>query len=126
MSAIPEGLTCVACHRPLYPTLARRTDDGWRHKSSRCPRVGCVMEGCDRKHQARGYCELHYKRIVLGRKPRTEIHIEDVEWMAETGECLTGAASRLGVQPTTLERFLYRAGRADLYRVLKGREVAVA
>ena len=124
MSAIPEGLTCVACNRPLYPNLARRTDDGWRHKSSRCPRVGCVMEGCDRKHQARGYCELHYKRIAKGQK--APLHIEDIEWMAETGECLTGAARRLGVQPKSVERFLYRNGRMDLHRVLKGREVAVA
>ena len=88
---------------------------------------GCDVQGCQRPHAARGYCRHHYGRYVIGHKPRQQLmHIEDIEWMAETGECLTGAAARLGVQPTTLERFLYRAGRADLYRVLKGREVAVA
>lgn len=26
----------------------------------------CKFEGCDRKHQAKGYCQYHYKRFLYG------------------------------------------------------------
>lgn len=48
--------------------------------------------------------------------------IEDVEWMAETGECLTGAAERLGRNPEALATTLQRFGRVDLARTLRSRE----
>lgn len=32
--------------------------------------------------------------------------LEDCRWMAETGECLTGAARRLGLAHKTLEKWL--------------------
>lgn len=28
---LPAGLTCCACHRALYPSVARMTTDGWHH-----------------------------------------------------------------------------------------------
>lgn len=34
--------------------------------------------------------------------------LEDVRWMAETGECLDGAARRLGLSRNTLEKWLDR------------------
>jgi hypothetical protein len=40
--------------------------------------------------------------------------LEDLEWMAETGETVPGAALRLHVHPQTVRDFLYRAGRRDL------------
>lgn len=51
-----------------------------------------------------------------------EALIEDVEWMAETGECLTGAARRLGRNPEALATTLQRFGRIDLARALRARE----
>lgn len=89
----------------------------------------CTVDGCDRKHLARGYCRTHYAALVTrAGAPRREapraIHIEDVEWMAETGEVLERAAERLGVKPNTLERQLERAGRYDLVRKLRRRVMA--
>lgn len=47
--------------------------------------------------------------------------IEDLEWMADTGESLDGAAERLNTTPVALERALYRHGRHDLATTLKQR-----
>lgn len=38
----------------------------------------------------------------------TAARLEDVRWMAETGECLDGAARRLGLTRNTLEKWLVR------------------
>ena len=122
----PPGLTCCRCSRDLYPHVARHTPDGWRHKG-RCPNV-CTIEGCTEPHKARGYCSPHYSVYVLGRKLRrvpAEM-LEDIEWMAVTGESWEGAAMRLGLTVPALERFLYGEKRHDLVAALKGREVAVA
>ena len=89
--------------------------------------TGCKVDGCDRPHLARGYCNLHYKREIVRadaerRSPR--IHTEDVEWMAETGETWLIAVERLGVKENTLLRHLERAGRYDLIQKLQRRLVA--
>lgn len=36
---IAPGLTCARCDGPLYPFLARATDNGWTHAT--CPCVTC-------------------------------------------------------------------------------------
>lgn len=85
---------------------------------------GCKMEGCEREHTAKGYCNRHYKSQVYraGRQRRTSaIQLEDVEWMAETGEWWGRAAQRLGVKENTLLRYLERAGRYDLIQKLQKR-----
>lgn len=44
---------------------------------------------------------------------------EDIRWMAETGESLTGAAQRLGLTHTALDKFCRRQGLYDeLHRML--------
>lgn len=89
--------------------------------------VGCIVDDCDRKHLARGYCNVHYKQLVVrGGSTRGNplFHLEDVEWMAETGESWIGALDRLGVKEDTLLRRLERADRYDLIRKLKGRVAA--
>ena len=55
---------------------------------------------------------------TAARAARRAALIEDVTWMARTGETLQGAAARLGVHPASLARALARAGRADLTRAL--------
>lgn len=95
--------------------------------SARLLHVGCRVDGCERKHLARGYCNTHYKREIVRAdvdRRSAPIHLEDVEWMAETGEKWTGAIHRLGVKESTLERFLERAERQDLIRKLRRRVAA--
>jgi cytosine/adenosine deaminase-related metal-dependent hydrolase len=63
----------------------------------------------------------------LGPEPppqtRTEAVIEDCEFMAATGESLSGAAERLGYRHRdVLERVLYRAERYDLVSRLRAAE----
>lgn len=43
---------------------------------------------------------------------------EDVRWMADTGECLDGAARRLGLSPGALARWLERNDRDALARLI--------
>lgn len=123
----PPGLTCARCEQALYPTTVRATDDGWQH-ATRCPRT-CTIDGCHNPHEAHGYCSPHYQRMKRHGDPLGEgtlrpssIEVEDVEWMAQTGESLTGACRRLGRSAGTLQKAMARAGRSDLYRVLANRE----
>lgn len=86
----------------------------------------CTVEGCGEKHAARGYCNRHYKHAIAragAQRRASAIHLEDVEWMANTGENWDRAAERLGVKESTLLRHLERAGRYDLIRKLQRREV---
>lgn len=88
----------------------------------------CRIEDCGRPHQARGLCLLHYKRWQSTgdptKSPRRQLDadaIEDTQWMADAGESLEGAAARLGVTPSTLERYLERHGHRDLAATLRRR-----
>ena len=74
----------------------------------------CTIDGCERKHLAHGYCRTHYGRHVEGKAPTATAHMEDVEWLAATGETWERAAQRLGIKPDSLDRLLRRAGRHDL------------
>lgn len=81
----------------------------------------CTIEDCPRPHAARGYCRLHYARIIKGARPRDdwqqvdqEARLEDVRWMASTGEGLTGAAERLGISRAALETWLRKYDRTLL------------
>lgn len=82
---------------------------------------------CPNKHQARGYCQTHYNKLIARahtKQRNSPIHLEDVEWMAETGEEWSRAAQRLGVKESTLLRYLERARRYDLIRKLQRRVAA--
>jgi len=48
--------------------------------------------------------------------------LEDARWMAATGECLDGAARRLGMKPNSLERWLERNGHKALLSTLVARQ----
>ena len=49
-------------------------------------------------------------------------HIEDIEWLADSGLSLTAAAERIGVHVESLTRRLQRAGRRDILSRLTRRE----
>ena len=53
----------------------------------------------------------------------TDARAEDLAWMVETGETLTGAAKRLGISTATLEKWCQRHGHHDLLHKLAGREM---
>jgi transposase-like protein len=117
-----ESLAVVAARYDI----PRSTLGAWVGKKVRIPKP-CTVEGCENKHLARGYCRRHYGNFVLGQTPQPSrrIELEDIEWMAETGECWSRAAARLGVKPNTLQRKLEREGRYDLISALRRREVAL-
>lgn len=52
--------------------------------------------------------------------------LENCQWLAETGESWLGAAARLGVTPTALEKRLWRLGAYGLAGRLSGYHVWVA
>lgn len=78
----------------------------------------CTIDDCTRPHRARGYCGLHYGRLVKGAKPRGDVdhdaRLEDCRWMAATGEGLTSAAQRLGLKAASLDAWLRDHDRATL------------
>ena len=37
-----------------------------------CAPRTCSLEGCDRVHEARGYCSMHYQRVLQGLDPLEE------------------------------------------------------
>ncbi len=51
--------------------------------------------------------------------------LEDVQWLAETGESWLGAAQRLGVTPTALDKRLWMLGAHGLVARLSGFDVWV-
>ena len=120
------GLTCATCEARLYPHEARRTPDGFVHLD-RAACAGCKVDGCQGKKSARGYCRPHYHRWLrhgdpLGGRITIAETLEDIEFMADTGESLVGAAARLGLKRATLGTFLGRNGRHDLTRRLAARD----
>jgi hypothetical protein len=57
-----------------------------------------------------------------GAPSRARELIEDLEWMADTGESLQGAAARLQRTAAAIERSLLRNGRSDLVSRLRARD----
>lgn len=53
---------------------------------------------------------------------RNAARAEDVLWMVETGENLTGAAKRLGIKPTALDQWCRRHGLVAQVDILRARE----
>lgn len=53
---------------------------------------------------------------------QAEERAEDLAWMAETGETLTGAAKRLGIGLNALEKWCRTHGEMAVYRRLAARE----
>jgi hypothetical protein len=85
----------------------------------------CTVETCDKRHHANGYCSTHNHRWLNHGDPLYVPHVvssdnrlEDARWLAETGEGLTNAAERLGVNVKALEKFLRRYDRACLARLI--------
>lgn len=48
--------------------------------------------------------------------------LEDLQWMADTGEHLTGAATRLRITPDALWKWCHRHGHLDLWQRLAHRD----
>lgn len=82
---------------------------------------------CDSPLLARGYCAPHYKRFMRHGDPfagyirGSNVNLEDVKWMADTGESLDGAAARIGIKPGSLKKNLSERGEHELLRQLRRR-----
>jgi len=65
------------------------------------------------------------RRIEAERQARVrDAFVEDVEWMAHTGESTEDVARRLGVRAQSVSKRLGNAGRSDLWEALRRNEVA--
>lgn len=119
------GLTCATCGHPFDGRLARRTETGWTHTHN-C--ALCAVDDCEKPVHSAGFCGAHWHRWrrhgdpLGGRPTPRRLEIEDVEWMVETGENLTGAARRLERSTEALLQSLRRRGRNDLASKLTARE----
>lgn len=114
------GLTCFICEQPLYPHPAERTDWGWKHAHG-CA-TECAVSSCAKPRRKRQWCETHYAQWKRhGHVVDPADRLEDIEFMAATGESFIGAAARLDMTPKALEKFLGRHRRTDLRATLIAR-----
>ncbi len=93
----PPWATCHRCERDLYPRLARPSEVGW---------ICADRKACSNRARATA---------------DNDARAEDVRWLAQTGESAVGAAARLGIGMSTLEKFCYRHGLGDELRQLAAR-----
>lgn len=101
--------TCQTCAAPMI------AQGPWA-RFTPSQRGTAVNDGYRRKADV-GICHRCYERDRKGEKGRlrkaedarvrTE-RLEDLHWMAEHGECLEGAAARLGITVGAVEKFLTR------------------
>lgn len=54
----------------------------------------------------------------IGERRDRRVHVDDVEFLLRSGESRDSIAARIGVDPSSLMRVLYRDGRADLVKRL--------
>lgn len=98
---------CLSCGRPI-PSTARDSYNAW---------------------QCRKFCDMTCRRAYRpdhtgptwnfrndACRSRTTGRIEDVEWLLAAGEAPNQIASRLGMKPHSLGRWLERHDRRDLAR----------
>lgn len=89
----------------------------------------CTVTDCDVAAVARGMCQNHYRRarkygdpLVVKKPGRPCVDAatrgEDIEWLAETGECASGAAQRLGLTYDALEKWASKHTPAAWQRLL--------
>lgn len=87
------------CSRQCYRTACRQPED------RECLACGEPVDNPDRQ-----YCSAECRTGWRGR-------VEDVRWLLDAGESPNQIAARLGVQPTSLGRYLYRHGQDEEARV---------
>lgn len=63
-------------------------------------------------------------RPHIPRCGRRDLFVAEVSWLVEVGESLEVAAARLGVQPSSIYRTLYRYDRLDLWALSTARQPA--
>lgn len=74
----------------------------------------CGVTDCQRPHHSHGYCVMHMHRWLKHGDPTeggridADARLEDLRWMADTGEGLSGASARIGAKVKTVEAFLRR------------------
>lgn len=94
------GFTCCRCGTPVAHQITRATPDGLRCIDGRA----CVGRATAARH----------RRLAAER-------IEDLRWMADGGECLVGAAARLGMSVGAVTVLLRRHNELELREVLSRR-----
>jgi hypothetical protein len=59
----------LGTHADNMREMVERNRDQWS-RGTRTKTVGCSEPGCNRKHQARGWCKMHYERWRRSRSER--------------------------------------------------------
>ena len=96
---------CEGCGRPMRPYDAKAVD--WPGTVSRRSATKCYT------------CFRRPAGAPVRFRGETKLHVEDIEWMAETGEIPDRAAARAGYSKwDTLRTALVKAGRDDLVQQL--------
>ena len=99
--------TCDSCGWGMIPAkrwkaMTREARDQARAYSVRAKHRNGQCLACAQTEKRRAGRKVH--PTLAQRVAR----LEDVRWMVETGECMDGAAERLGLTPKALERWLTR------------------
>jgi len=105
---------CKTCGRQTRPPKSSPADFPGMVR-----RVGENCQTCHARLRRGGALALVVQR------PKADL-IEDVEWMAQTGECLSGAVARSGVSYDWFVHVLTEGGRTDILRRPRSRDLVDA
>ncbi len=105
---LPRPLPCVHgdCTKPAVTRTGLCADHG--------NPPGCQVDGCDRKGQAGGYCERHWKRIKVHGDPLAHIPIGQLQRWGKK-QCSDPGCDRAAIQRGMCRKHYQKARRAGQF-----------